>query len=194
MITRPTTRLLRVSLLAPFSSRFTCAYTNPPFSTRRFSTTRDKQAKNRIFTPVRRPDEFYSYLSLSTTSRTPLLTFWTASYCNTCKSVSPILQDLINAGVGEEEGGISYCEVEYDAMDIMDSGLGMTYMITSMPTLLSFDRGEAQVGTKITDPKQMTDIEGLKEWIKREARRGGSGGDGGGTGLFGGLFGFGEKK
>lgn len=83
-------------------------------------------------------------------------------------------------------------------MDIMDSGLGMTYMITSMPTLLSFDRGEAQVGTKITDPKEMKNVDGLKEWIRKEARRGGSGGDGGsmlgGSGLFGGLFGLGEKK
>ncbi|KAG4419240.1 hypothetical protein IFR04_007652 [Cadophora malorum] len=189
MITRPTTRLLRVSVAPFFSSR--CAYTIP---TRPFSTSRNKQAKNRIFTAVRRPDEFYSYLSLSTSSRTPLLTFWTASYCNTCKAVSPILQDLINAGVGEEEGGVSFCEIEYDSMDIMDSGLGSTYMITSMPTLLSFDRGEAQVGTKITNPKEMKDIEGLKEWIRREARRGGTGGDGGGPGLFGGLFGFGEKK
>ncbi|CZT46571.1 uncharacterized protein RSE6_07017 [Rhynchosporium secalis] len=191
MITRPNTRLLRVSLaLTPFSLE--CA--NPTIPARFFSTTKDKQAKNRVFTPVRRPDEFYSYLSLSTSARTPLLTFWTASYCNTCKTVSPILQELINSGVGEEEGGITYCEIEYDSMDIMDSGLGMTYMITSMPTLLSFDRGEAQVGTKITDPKQMTDVEGLKEWIRNEAKRAGTGGGAGGSGLFGGLFGFGEKK
>jgi len=102
------------------------------------------------------------------------------------------LQDLITSGVGEDEGGVSFCEIEYDAPDIMNSGLGMTYMITSMPTLLSFDRGEAQTGTKVTDPKQMTDKEWLKEWIRTEARRQGGGGAGSGTfglGLFGGLFG-----
>ncbi len=73
----------------------------------------------------------------------------------------------------------------------MDSGLGMTYMITSMPTLLSFDRGEAQTRTKVTDPRLMSDREWLKEWIRTEARRGGNGGAGGniGGGLFGGLFG-----
>jgi hypothetical protein len=76
----------------------------------------------------------------------------------------------------------------------MDSGLGMTYIISSMPTLLSFDRGEAQTQTKVTDPKMMRDREWLKEWIKTEARRSGSGGGGGvniplGAGLFGGLFG-----
>jgi hypothetical protein len=67
--------------------------------------------------------------------------------------------------VGEKEGGVSFCEIEYDSQDIMDSGLGLTYMITSMPTLLSFDRGEAQTGTKVTDPKQMKNKEWLKEWI-----------------------------
>jgi len=50
--------------------------------------------------------------------------------------------------VGEEEGGVSFCEIEYDCPDVMQSGLGMTYMITSMPTLLGFDRGEAQTTTK----------------------------------------------
>ncbi|PBP28546.1 hypothetical protein BUE80_DR000553 [Diplocarpon rosae] len=190
MISRTPTRRWRLSI------GLAC---NPPttISTRKFSATKANQAKNRIFTPVRRPDEFYSYLSLSSSSRMPLLTFWTASYCNTCRTVSPILQDLIKAGVGEAEGGVSYAEIEYDSMDIMDSGLGMTFMITSMPTLLSFDRGEAQMGTKIVEPRQMKDLEGLKEWIRKEARRGGSGGDGGGTmgtGLFGGLFGNRQKK
>jgi hypothetical protein len=94
--------------------------------------------------------------------------------------------------VGEEEGGVSFCEIEYDCPDVMQSGLGMTYMITSMPTLLGFDRGEAQTTTKVTDPNRMKNREWLKEWIKAEARRrgGGGGGEGiGGTGLFGGLFG-----
>ena len=58
--------------------------------------------------------------------------------------------------------------MEYDSPDIMDGGLGMTYMITSMPTLLSFDKGEAQIETKVTDPKRMIDQEYLREWIRME--------------------------
>ncbi|KAL3426066.1 mitochondrial thioredoxin [Phlyctema vagabunda] len=158
-----------------------------------FSSTREQQQeakKNRVFTPVRRQDDFETYKLLSTSSRTPLLTFWTASYCSTCRAVSPILTELIAAGVGEDEGGVAFCEVEYDAPDIMDSGLAMTYMITSMPTLLSFDRGEPQTHTKVTDPRMMKDREWLKDWIRTEAKRGGSGGGGDtGTGLFRGLFG-----
>lgn len=105
----------------------------------------------------------------------------------------PLLSELVSSGVGEEEGGVSLCEIEYDSQDIMDSGLGLTYMISSMPTLLSFDRGEAQMVTKVTDPKLMKDREWLKEWIRTEARRRGSGGGGGSLSnnpsLFGGLFG-----
>jgi thiol-disulfide isomerase/thioredoxin len=118
---------------------------------------------------------------------------WTASYCNTCRTISPLLHQLIESGVGEEEGGVSFCEIEYDSQDIMDSGFGMRYMITAMPTLLSFDRGEAITQTKLVDPSRMRDTEFMKEWIRTEAKRrgDGSGGSGfsGGGGLFGGLFG-----
>jgi hypothetical protein len=68
----------------------------------------------------------------------------------------------------------------------------MTYMITSMPTLLSFDRGEAMVDTKVVDPKLMKNELWLREWIRTEASRRGGGG-GGGPGLFGGLFGLGNR-
>jgi hypothetical protein len=74
----------------------------------------------------------------------------------------------------------------------MSSDLGMTYMITSMPTLLSFDRGEAMVDTKVVDPKLMKNELWLREWIRTEASRRGGGG-GGGPGLFGGLFGLGNR-
>jgi thiol-disulfide isomerase/thioredoxin len=140
---------------------------------------------------VRRPDDFSNYLLLSTSSRIPFITFWTASYCNTCETFSPLLEELVSSRVGEAEGGVSFAEIEFDSQDIMDSGLAMTYMITSMPTLLSFDRGEAQTFTKVTDPKLMRDREWLKEWIRTEASRGGSGGAGLNTssGIFGGLWG-----
>lgn len=64
--------------------------------------------------------------------------------------------------------------------------------ITSIPTLLSFSRQEAQLLTKITSMDEMKDRDFLKMWIEDEARRGGAGGDGGGGGLFGGLFGLGK--
>ena len=74
----------------------------------------------------------------------------------------------------------------------MAGSLGLTYMINSVPTLLSFDAGEAQVATKLADGNKLKDRHFLEEWIRTEARRhGGRGGGGGPTGgaAFGGLFG-----
>lgn len=105
------------------------------------------------------------------------------------------MRHLIESGAGAAEGGVTFCEVEYDAPDVMAAGLGLTYMINSVPTLLSFDAGEAQVATKVADGNKLKDRAFLEEWIRTEARRhggrGGGGGSGGagGSGLFGGLFG-----
>ncbi|KAI0008663.1 hypothetical protein F4779DRAFT_628354 [Xylariaceae sp. FL0662B] len=164
----------------------------PSLRVRTFSTSRSLCASNRIFTSVRRPDDFHTYQLLSSSSRTPLIALWTTSWCATCHVVAPLLKSVIESGVGEAEGGVGYCEVEYDAPDVMGDGLGMTYMITSIPTLLSFDGGEAQVQTKITDGKKLADRAFLEEWVRNEARRHGGrggGGGGGGPGVFGGLFG-----
>lgn len=138
---------------------------------------------------VRNEDQFRTYVALSSSSRRPLLTLWTTSYCSTCHQLSPLLKQLLESGVGEAEGGVGYCEVEYDAPDVMAAGLGRDYMITSVPTLLSFDAGEAQVDTKVADGNKLKDRNFLEEWIRTEARRhGGRGGGGGGGSIFSGLF------
>ncbi|XXH05830.1 hypothetical protein Hte_012268 [Hypoxylon texense] len=158
---------------------------------RTFSISHRLHASNQIYTSVRRPDDLHTYQLLSSSSRTPLITLWTASWCATCHVVAPLIRSVIESGVGEAEGGVGYCQVETDAPDIMKDALGTQYMITSIPTLLSFDAGEAQVQAKITDARDMADRGFLEEWIRNEARRHGGRGGGGGSGLgiFGGLFG-----
>ncbi|KAI5464148.1 hypothetical protein BGZ63DRAFT_377059 [Mariannaea sp. PMI_226] len=157
------------------------------------STSQSRQAKNQIFDPIRNPNSFTTYLSLSSSSRAPLLTLWTASWCSTCRVVSPLIRSLIESGVGEDEGGVSFATVEFDSPDIMSGSpnMALEYMITSIPTMLSFDAGEAQTATKIADARRLADREFLIEWIRNEARRhGGRGGGGGGSSsAFGGLFG-----
>ncbi|KXX82602.1 Thioredoxin M-type, chloroplastic [Madurella mycetomatis] len=141
---------------------------------------------------VRNVDQFHTYQLLSSSARTPLLTLWTTSWCSTCRVVAPLMRELVESGVGEAEGGVGYCTVEYDAPDVMSAGLGLTYMINSVPTLLSFDAGEAQVQTKVTDGRQLADRKFLEEWIRAEARRHGNRGAGGpgiGSNLLGGIFG-----
>ncbi|WAO86782.1 Thioredoxin domain-containing protein [Fusarium falciforme] len=179
--------------LRPLYGMASLAKPPPRMISRALSTTTPQQAKNHIYAPIRNNDSFSTYLSLSTSSRTPLLTLWTASWCSTCKVVSPLIRELVESGVGEDEGGVSLAMVEFDSPDIMSGSpnLAMTYMITSIPTLLSFDGGEAQTATKLADARKLSDKEFLKEWIRTEAKRhGGRGGGGGGaSSAFGGLFG-----
>lgn len=105
----------------------------------------------------------------------------------------PLLSSLVESGVGEAEGGVSFAAVEFDAPDLATSSMGqdnlaLTYMITSVPTLLSFDAGEAQTDTRVVDGRKLADRAFLEEWIRNEARRHGGRG-GGGTSIFEGLFG-----
>ncbi|KAI9904059.1 hypothetical protein N3K66_000588 [Trichothecium roseum] len=162
----------------------------PPL--RQFSTSGAReQAKNQILDEIRNTDQFHTYLAVSSSSRVPLVTFWTAGWCPSCRQISPLLTSLVESGVGEAEGSIMYAQLSFDAPDT--ASLGSTYMISSIPTLLSFDAGEAQTQTKVADVRKMADRQFLVEWIKEEARRqgtrGGGGGGGGGGSAFGGLFG-----
>jgi hypothetical protein len=56
--------------------------------------------------------------------------------------------------------------------------------ISSMPTLLAFSRQEAQFDTRLVKPDEMRNEAFLREWLVKEAQRGGRMGGGGG-GLFG---------
>lgn len=159
-------------------------------SIRQFSSTHASQAKNRIFpAPVRSEDELQTLLLMSASTRTPLVTFWKTNWCASCKTVSPMIRELIEKdGVGEEEGGVSYVEVEMDSPDLGGvGGIPMRYMINSIPTLLAFDRQEPQMETKVSRLDDLKNRAFLKKWIETEAARQGKGGAGGS--LFGGFFG-----
>ncbi|KZF23316.1 hypothetical protein L228DRAFT_108164 [Xylona heveae TC161] len=153
---------------------------------RTFHYSANSSAQNRVYNSIRHEDEFSSLLLLSASNNVPLVTLWTASWCPSCKVVAPMLKDLIERErVGEQEGGVHYAEVEIDSPTIGD--LAMRYMITSLPTLLSFSREEAQMETRVTALKDLKRPDFLREWLEAEARRGGAGGSGGGGpfGLFG---------
>ncbi|KAK3363675.1 hypothetical protein B0T25DRAFT_52535 [Lasiosphaeria hispida] len=168
---------------------FTCISPSRAF----LLTSSRRAAKNQVYASVRNSDQFHNYQLISSSSRTPLLTLWTTSWCPTCRTVEPLLRHLVESGVGETEGGVGYCTVECDAPDIMEASLGLTYVINSLPTLLSFDAQEAQVETKVTNGRQLSDRKFLENWIRTEAKRHGDRGGGGpGIGnplhIFSGLF------
>lgn len=155
---------------------------------RAFSATPTAHAKNRLYpSRVRQEDELNTLTLMSASTRVPLLTFWMATWCQSCKVVSPMIQELIEKeGVGEEQGGVSFVEVEMDSPDLGGlAGIGMRYGINSIPTLLAFDRQEPQLETKIARLDDMKNRQFLTKWIEKEAARQGQGGAGGS--LFG-LF------
>ena len=78
---------------------------------------------------VRSHDEFNSLLLLSASSRTPLITFWTTSWCLSCRVIKPIVKEAIENGIGEEQGGVGFAEVEFDAPGMGD--LGMRYFVSN---------------------------------------------------------------
>ena len=110
------------------------------------------------------------------------------TWCQTCKVVSPLVQELIEKeSVGEDQGGVSFVEIEMDSPDLGGlAGIGMRYGINSIPTLLAFDRQEPQLETKVYKLEELKNRDFLTKWIEKEAARHGEGGAGG---KFFGLFG-----
>jgi len=111
-----------------------------------------------------------------------------ATWCQSCKVISPLIQELLEKdGIGEAEGGVGFVEVEMDSPDLGGmAGIGMRYGINSIPMLLAFDRQEPQLTTKVYKLEELKSREFLTKWIETEAARQGKGGGGGSfLGLFG---------
>ncbi|KAK3069997.1 hypothetical protein LTR53_011215 [Teratosphaeriaceae sp. CCFEE 6253] len=125
---------------------------------------------------------------MSASTRIPLITLWMTNWCSSCKVISPLLKTLIqDEKIGEDHGGISYAEVEMDSPDLGGlGGLPLRYGINSIPTLLSFDRQEPQITTKVARLEDLKSRDFLVKWLETEAARHGAGGGGG---SIGGLFG-----
>jgi thiol-disulfide isomerase/thioredoxin len=139
---------------------------------------------------IRTPASFNSQLSLSKSLGIPLLTLWSTAWCPSCRTIEPLLRDLISSGVGEQEGGVLFAPVQFDTPEMMSTPIPLAsrYSITSTPTLLSFDAGEPVTSTKVMDARKLADRQFLIDWIRNEAKRHDSGGGGGGAASFGGLF------
>ncbi|KAG7005491.1 hypothetical protein G7Y79_00019g046710 [Physcia stellaris] len=115
-----------------FAHRHVFSSTTYQVPRRSFASTVPRAVKNRVYTSVRSHDEFDSLLLLSASARTPLLTFWTASWCPSCRVVKPIVKEAVENGVGEEQGGVGFVEVEFDAPGMGD--LGMRYFVGGIYT------------------------------------------------------------
>jgi thiol-disulfide isomerase/thioredoxin len=167
---------------------------------------------------VRSASDLETLLQASVSSRTTLVTFWSASWCPTCRAVLPVVEESVEeydpsgSGSGgssssssdsrlsfsetysgtERKGRVAFVEIEYDAPG--NEELGQRYMITSLPTTMAFnERGEARRETRLTDAREMRDRGFMRAWIEGEVKAGGGLGGGGG-GFLGGMFGFGKGQ
>ena len=141
---------------------------------------------------IRSPSELDTLTLLSASSRTALITLWTASWCPSCRIVAPAVREVIEEGwTSQHSSGVGYAEVEFDSPDIGE--LAQRYMITGIPTLLSFSRQEAQLRTRLTNVNVMRDKAALRQWLEEEAGRGVGGGKGGSSSL-GALLGWENKS
>src|ERR1700761_3518885 len=50
---------------------------------------------NRVLTPIQTPPTFHDYLRLTSASNTLLLLLFTTSTCTPCRTITPLLSDLI---------------------------------------------------------------------------------------------------
>lgn len=111
-----------------------------------FSISRPALA-NRILDPIRIPPTFHDYLRICSANNTLLLALFTSSACTPCRTITPLLQDLIttrSAKPDDKFSALSFAEVELDSPDqsngnMMD--LGIEYGITSLPTIAGLAGG-----------------------------------------------------
>lgn len=62
---------------------------------------------------------------------------------------------------------------------MMSSGLAGEYFITSIPTLLAFKKGQAQLENKVVEKTELGNRALLEGWVRKEAGREGERSGGG---------------
>jgi thiol-disulfide isomerase/thioredoxin len=76
---------------------------------------------NRTFDPIRAPQDLHTLTMLSAADNRPLITLWSAKWCQTCQTVKPIILRLLEEEkLGERDGGLGFVEVEMDSTLIGD--------------------------------------------------------------------------
>ncbi|ETN42633.1 uncharacterized protein HMPREF1541_01790 [Cyphellophora europaea CBS 101466] len=169
-------------------------------STHAFSTTSSHQLSNRVYNPIRTPPQFHDYLRTASASNTLLLLLFTTSACAPCRTITPLLTELVthrSPSPSDRFSALSFAEVELDSADTSNGNitdLGVEYGITSMPTLVGFGGRRAErVTERLVDTRLMSDRGKLGAWVDEVMEKGdpnATGGTGGkGAGLLSKLFG-----
>jgi len=145
---------------------------------------------------IRDEPSFRTLLLQTTAQNQLLLTLWTASYCPTCRTITPALKSTISSYPSPPSPShptVGFVEVELDTPEIATS-LGVEYGIKGVPTLMAFGArsGEPRFNSRVesADTKRLGDAMWVEGWIReRVEEEVQSVGGGGGGGLFAKLFG-----
>ncbi|CUS14068.1 unnamed protein product [Tuber aestivum] len=169
-------------LKALLQTRTLCLPLHPRISN--FHTSQ-AHSQPRIYDSVRSTGAFHTLLLAHTASSTPLITYWTTSYCPACRVVKPLLWRAVESSNGK----IGLVEVELDAPgDIRE--LGLRYSIRKVPTVMVFVRGESVGEWRAEGGDERMKGKVLERFVEEVGREGSNKGWGsGGGGFWGSLFG-----
>ena len=157
----------------------------------RFSSTPFRP--NRILSPVLIPPTFHDYLRLVSANNTLLLALFTTSGCAPCRTITPLLTELVNRRApapDDKFSALALTEVELDSPDTSNGkmmDLGVEWGVSSMPTLIGFGGRRAdRITERLDDVKIMGDKARISGWVDEAMRKGDPFGTQGGRG--GGLL------
>ena len=135
--------------------------------------------ENRFLTPILTPPAFHDYLRLVSANNTLLLLLFTTSGCAPCRTITPLLGDIVtrrSPTSTDKFSSISFAELELDSPDTSNgrtADLGVEYAITSIPTLAGFGGRRAErVTERLTDTKMMADAKRMQGWIDEQMQKG----------------------
>jgi len=144
------------------------------------------------------PPTFHDYLRLVSANNTLLLALFTTSGCAPCRTITPLLTELVNNRAPSPDDKFSVLaltEVELDSADTSNGkmmDLGVEWGVSSMPTLIGFGGRRAdRITERLDDVKIMSDRARISDWVDDAMRKGDPFGTqgGGGRGLLSRLFG-----
>ncbi|KAH7061950.1 hypothetical protein BKA63DRAFT_527134 [Paraphoma chrysanthemicola] len=99
--------------------------------------TSQRSHTNRIFDPIRTPNDLHTLTMLNAADNRTLITLWSAKWCQTCQTVKPLIVKMLEEEkVGQREGGLGFAEVEMDSTLIAD--LPVTYRVRFRFSFLKF--------------------------------------------------------
>ncbi|KIX02821.1 uncharacterized protein Z518_08764 [Rhinocladiella mackenziei CBS 650.93] len=143
------------------------------------SSSLPQQNQNRVLDLFRTPPQFHDALRLCSANNTLLLTLFTTSTCTSCRTITPLLQSLVEKRPSSSEdrySALAFAELQLDrpgtgAGNMFD--LAVEYGVSSMPTLMGFGGRRAErVTERLVDTRVMSDGRRMTTWVDDQMRKG----------------------